>query len=317
MVTVTSGNLPPTRSLGITSTGADAYWSQGGSVVKGLEESDRAYRVRAFTRDAAKPVAQELEKRGVDMVSVSLVVGNTEQVYKVFEGVDYAFLVTNYWEHQSKEKEVNEGKLLIDAAKAGGASRIIYGGSIVGAHHFESKALVTDYARSQSGVPFVDLQAGFYGTNLLGVIPSLLTKLQDGLNTFPWPVPATLVVPFIDIAEDYGLCARYMFALSEEGFPNGQSVVTHSEIMTLPEMASQLSEVTRKKVIFRRISLEEFGENMRKAGFPVEPMVAKKASINSLSYRLGPTTISHTVLPRRTRTWRKFAEMSDWNEILH
>ncbi|KAK6974510.1 NmrA domain-containing protein [Favolaschia claudopus] len=298
--------------------------------VKGLEESDRAYGVRAFTRDASKPVAQELEKRGVDVVTVSLVDGNTEQVFKVFEGVDYAlqYLLARYkllgTSEQGKTRnfvqEVNEGKLLIDAAKAGGASRIIWsglpsyekisGGSIVGAHHFESKALVTDYARRQSGgVPFVDLQAGFYGTNLLGVIPSLLMRQEDGLmNAFPWPVPATLVVPFIDITEDYGLWARYMFELSEGEFPNGQSVVTHTEIITLPEMASQVSEVTRKKVIFKRISFEEFGENMRKAGFPVW------RGLDELGW---PTTISHTVLPRRTRTWKKFAEMSDWSEILY
>ncbi|KAK7028684.1 NmrA domain-containing protein [Favolaschia claudopus] len=281
-------------------------------------ERHRAYRVRAFTRDASKPVAQELEKRRVDVVTVSLVVGNREQVYKVFEGVDYAFLVTNYWEHQSKERvtlnlHASVASPAHRAAKAGGASRIIWsglpsyekisGGSIVGAHHFESKALVTDYA-------------GFYGTNLLGVIPSLNSN-----QTARWVDERfSLALPFIDIADDYGLWARYMLELSEEEFPDGQSVVTHSETITLPEMASQLSEVTRKKVIFKRISFEKFGENMRKAGFPVESMVAVWRGLDRLTVvfrKRRPTAISHTVLPRRTRTWKKFAEMSNWSEILH
>lgn len=69
-----------------------ATGNQGGSVVNGLEESDKPYRVRAFTRDATKPAAQALVKRGVEVVTVSLVVENKEEVYKAFAGADVAFV---------------------------------------------------------------------------------------------------------------------------------------------------------------------------------------------------------------------------------
>ncbi|KAK7002322.1 NmrA domain-containing protein [Favolaschia claudopus] len=299
-----------------------ATGAQGGSVVRGLEESNKAYRVRAFTRDGSKPAAQDLSKRGVEVITMSLIIENKEQVYKVFEGVDFAFLVTT-WENGRKEKEVNEGKLLIDASKAGGASRIIWsglpsydklsGGRIVDAHHFESKAVVTEYAR-ESGVPFVDLQAGFYGTNLLGFLPFLLSKQADETYAFAWPVPPTLEVPFIDIAQDYGLWARYMFELAVDEFPHGKSIVTHSEMITLPQMARQLSEVTGKEVRFKQISSREFGENVQTAGFPAEPMVAVWKGLDEFGWK---STTPHTVLPRLTRTWKEFAGTSDWSKVLN
>jgi len=69
-----------------------ATGNQGGSVIKALAESDKPYRVRAFTRDATKLAALELIKLGVDVVAVSLVVENKEEVYKVFVGADVAFV---------------------------------------------------------------------------------------------------------------------------------------------------------------------------------------------------------------------------------
>jgi dihydrodipicolinate reductase len=73
-----------------------ATGNQGGSVVNGLEESDKPYRVRAFTRDATKPAAQDLVKRGVEIAVVSLVVENKEEVYKAFAGADVAFVRTDF-----------------------------------------------------------------------------------------------------------------------------------------------------------------------------------------------------------------------------
>jgi uncharacterized protein YbjT (DUF2867 family) len=64
---------------------------QGGSVVRALAESDKPYRIRGFTRDATKPAAKELVKLGVEIVVISLVVENKENVYKAFAGADAAF----------------------------------------------------------------------------------------------------------------------------------------------------------------------------------------------------------------------------------
>lgn len=69
-----------------------ATGTQGGSVVNALAKSDKPYRVRAFTRDAKKPAAQNLVKLGVEVVVVSLVVENKEEVYKAFTGADSAFV---------------------------------------------------------------------------------------------------------------------------------------------------------------------------------------------------------------------------------
>jgi len=65
---------------------------QGGSVVKALSESDKAYRLRGFTRDPTKPSAVQLTKQGVEVVGVSLDVGNESAVRKAFEGANIAFV---------------------------------------------------------------------------------------------------------------------------------------------------------------------------------------------------------------------------------
>lgn len=78
----------PSATL-VTVVGATG--TQGGSVINALVESDKPYRVRGFTRDGAKPAAQELVKLGVEVVVVSLVVEN-EEVYKAFVAADVAFV---------------------------------------------------------------------------------------------------------------------------------------------------------------------------------------------------------------------------------
>ncbi|KAJ7314543.1 NmrA-like protein [Mycena albidolilacea] len=121
---------------------------QGGSVIKALSESEKPYRIRGFTRDLTKATAEALKKQGVEMIAVNFISENKGEVYKAFAGADYTF-------------EISEGKLLIDASKAAGAN-----GKYTKLKAFDGKALVTEYGRA-SGVPVVDVQAGFYATNLL------------------------------------------------------------------------------------------------------------------------------------------------------
>ncbi|KAJ6555207.1 NAD(P)-binding protein [Mycena vulgaris] len=315
-MTITQNSTAPLVAV-VGATG-----NQGGSVIKALAESDKAYRVRAFTRDATKPAAQDLGKLGVEVVTVSLVVENKDVVYKALSGADVAFLVTNFWEHVDSNKEIDEGKLLIDAAKAGGVSRIVWSGlpSVTElsegrykhVYHFDGKASVTAYAR-QSGVPFVDLQAGFYGANFL-THPINLMKQDDGSFAIPWPVKPTTMVPFIDTEEDYGLFVRTVLELPV--FPNGSEFLACGENISLQDLALQLSQATGKTVVFKQISLEQFKTNVQALGAPphiVLDVVEQFQFYEEFGWK--PTAIPEG-MTRRPRTWAEFAKATDWSKVL-
>jgi hypothetical protein len=77
---------------------------QGRSVIKALEESTKAYRVRAITRDTSKPAAQDFAKIGCDVVKADI--ENVESLKEAFGGATYAFLMTiSDYEDQSPEFE--------------------------------------------------------------------------------------------------------------------------------------------------------------------------------------------------------------------
>ncbi|KAJ6479919.1 NAD(P)-binding protein [Mycena vitilis] len=291
-----------------------ATGNQGGSVVNALAESDKPYRIRGFTRDATKPAAQQLASRGVELFVVSLVVQNKAEVYKAFAGADVAFLMTNYWEHVDVGREINEGKLLIDAAKAAGVSRIVWsglpsitnlsGGKYTHVWHFDGKAVVTEYGR-QSGVPFVDVQAGAYGTSLL-TNPVMMARQDDGSFVIPWPVKPTFVVPFIDTVHDYGLFVRYVLELPV--FPDGGEIVAYSEKITIEDLAHQFSEATGKKIVFEQVSVEQFKQRVETLGLPAHIVLDILDAFQSWDeFGWAADAPAHKGLPRPTRTWAEFA----------
>ncbi|KAJ7671211.1 NAD(P)-binding protein [Mycena rosella] len=299
-----------------------ATGTQGGSVVKALAESDRLYRIRAFTRDAAKPAAQELINLGVEVVVVSLVVDNKLEVFRSFDGADIAFLVTNFWEHLDMDREIAEGKLLIDAAKAAGVSRIVWSGlsnvsklsagKYVHAYHFDGKAIVTEYAR-ESGVPFVDVQAGFYGTNFL-TSPVMLRKQDDGSFAMPLLVRPTTVLPFIDTAEDYGIFVRAVVELPV--FPDGSEFLAHGETITVQDMALQLSQATGKSIVAKQISLEEFKATLEAVGLPPHIVLDQVDTFQFVDEFGWETTPVPEGLARTPRTWAQFVKVTDWSKAL-
>jgi hypothetical protein len=117
----------------------------------------------------------------------------------------------------------------------------ISGGKYTKVEAFDGKALVTEYGRA-SGVPFVDVQAGFYATNLLGSLP-LLAKQPDGTYTLSFAFSPRTVMPIIDMENDYGLYVRRVLEMPV--FPDGTEVYTASEDITAEEMARQLSQGTQ------------------------------------------------------------------------
>ncbi|KAJ6609050.1 NAD(P)-binding protein [Mycena sp. CBHHK59/15] len=302
-----------------------ATGTQGGSVIKALAASDKLYRIRGFTRDAEKKSAQELIRQGVDIVTVSLVLDNVREVYKAFAGANVAFIVTNFWEHLDMERETAEGKMLIDAAKAAGASRIIWsglmsvtklsGGKYRNAVHFDGKAAVTEYGR-QCGVPFVDVQAGFYASNFLDN-SAMLSKQDDGSFAIAWPVKPTTVVPVIDTAHDYGLFVRKAVELPV--VPDGLEILTCGEGVMAKDLAVQLSAVTGKKIVYKQVPVKELGQRFASIGLPphiVADMEDAFASFEEFGHYGGKAASSPEGLGRPLRTFREFVELSDWSKVL-
>ncbi|KAJ7431248.1 NAD(P)-binding protein [Mycena galericulata] len=294
---------------------------QGGSVIRALAESDKAYRIRGFTRDAAKQAAQELVALGVAVVAVSFVVENRDAAYNAFAGADYAFLVTNFWEHLDADREIAEGKLLIDAAKAADVAGIVWsglpsftklsGGKYTHIWHFDSKAAVTAYGR-QAGVPLVDVQAGSYGSNFLRP-PFAPVKQTDGSFILEFPMKPTTLVPFVDTARDYGLFVRYVLELPV--FPDGAEFVAYSELISVEELTAQWSRGTGNKIVLQQISSEAF-EQATPAGTP--PHIVQDRSELFLAWDEFGWNVTPIPdgLARRPRTWAEFMKETDWSIVL-
>jgi hypothetical protein len=84
--------------------------------------------------------------------------------------------VPNYWEHVDKAREIAEGKLMADAAKAEGVKSFILSsepsatkvlkGRLDKVSRFDSKAEVSDHARS-TGIRVVDICVGGYMSDFM------------------------------------------------------------------------------------------------------------------------------------------------------
>ncbi|KAJ7147504.1 NAD(P)-binding protein [Mycena crocata] len=317
-MTITQGpSAPLVVVVGVTG-------NQGGSVVKALAESDKPYRIRGLTRDVNKPTARELAVQGVAMVSVSLTADNADAAREVFTGADVIFAVTNYWEHLDVHREVAEAKMLINVAEEVGVGLFIWSGleSIIkvskgkysNVHHFNGKAEVTEFG-ILSGVPFVNIQAGWYATNFAKINGMKPKPVGDGTYVLSLPIGPQTTLPVIDTANDYGLFVREV--IESPAFGAGSEVLTSGENITVGEITSQLAEITGKKIVYARNSDQDF---ISSTGLP--PVVALEV-LESLKYHeecgyyagkdTGP---SHEHLARPTRTWAEFVKATDWSSVL-
>ncbi|KAJ7241473.1 NAD(P)-binding protein [Mycena rebaudengoi] len=291
--------------------------NQGGSVVKALAESDKPYRIHGLTRDVTKLAAREFAAQGVEMVSISLSADNADAVKKVFEGANVVFVVTNYWEHLDVKREVAEAKMLIDVAKAVGVGRFIWSGleSVIkvsngkysNVHFFNGKGEITEYGRN-SGIPFINVQSGWYASNFYKLDAMKPKRLADGTYKLSLPVGPNTILPVIDTAHDYGLFVRE--AIESPEFGPGSEILTSGEVISIGDMVSQLAEITGKKIVFASISDADF---IKATGFPhsvaLEVLESMKYYEECGYYAGKDTAPSRRYLGRPTRTWAEYVKL--------
>ena len=206
-----------------------ATGNQGGSVIENILADatlSQEFKIRGITRDVSKPAAQNLIRKGVEMVAVRIEfeicrssnmtekeqadMNSKTDLTSALEGSHTVFLVTNYWETASRDTEVTQGKNVTDVAKEVGVKHLIFSslldvtkttnGRLSHVPHFDGKAEIEDYVR-ESGLPATFYLPGYFMSNF----EMMVRKGEDGTLTLAYPVGKDTRFPLIDVAEDTGI----------------------------------------------------------------------------------------------------------------
>ncbi|EYB27990.1 hypothetical protein FG05_12211 [Fusarium graminearum] len=163
-----------------------ATGNQGGSVIRAILNDpalSKEFKIRGITRDVSKPAAKDLVSKGVEVVAADM--NTAEQVAPAVKDAHTVFLVTNYWETNSGNGEIAQGKAVADACKTAGVKQLVFSslldtnkisnGRLTHIKHFEGKAEIEEYIR-QINVPATFVLPGFFASNLF----TSIRKNEDG-----------------------------------------------------------------------------------------------------------------------------------------
>nr|BAB28172.1 unnamed protein product [Mus musculus] len=225
-----------------------ATGAQGGSVARALLE-DGTFRIRVVTRNPEQRAAKELKQQGAEVVRGDQ--DDAASMELALAGAHATFIVTNYWETCSQDREVQQGKLLADLAKRLGLHYVVYSGlenirkltaGKLAAGHFDGKGEVEEYFRD-IGVPMTSVRLPCYFENLLSYF--LPQKAADG-KSFLLDMPMGDVPMDGMSVSDLGPVVLSLLKKPEEYV--GQNIGLSTCRHTAEEYAALLSKHTGKAV---------------------------------------------------------------------
>ena len=253
-----------------------ATGAQGGGLARAiLRDRQRAFQVRALTRNVRSEKATALARLGAELVEANL--DDPESLRSAFRDAYGAYCVTNYWEHFSPERELVQAANLAAAAKGARLEHVIWSTledtrrwvpldddrmpTLMGKYkvpHFDAKGEATrEFA--DRGVPTTFLLTSFYWDNFIyfGLGPK---RGPDGVLTLTFPM-SDKKLPGI-AAEDIGKCAYGIFKRGRDSI--GKTIGIAGGHLTGEEMATALSRALGEKVRYHDVSPDTY----RRLGFP-------------------------------------------------
>ena len=253
-----------------------ATGAQGGGLVRAiLNDANSGFAARALTRKVDSDKAKELAKLGAEVVAADL--DDVESLKRSFAGAYGAFLLTNFWEHFSADKELAQAKNMAQAAKQANLQHVIWSTledtrkwiplsdnrmpTLKGKYkveHFDAKGEADQLFRD-AGVPTTFLLTSFYWENLIyfGAGPK---KGPDGKLALTYPM-GDKKLPGIAV-DDIGKSALAIFKKGREYI--GKTVGIAGEHLTGAQMAAALTKALGQEVRYNDVSPDEY----RKFGFP-------------------------------------------------
>jgi uncharacterized protein YbjT (DUF2867 family) len=253
-----------------------ATGAQGGGLARAIvADPGSDFAIRGITRDPSKEQAQALASAGAEIVQADL--DDEESLRRAFEGVHGVFAVTNFWEHFSGDKEVEQASNIARAAKAAEVEHVIWSTledtrrfiplddrrmPTLQEHykvpHFDAKE-TANALFTQAGVTTTFLYAAFYWENFIffGLGPQ---RGEDGKLAITYPL-GTAKLPGI-AADDIGKVAYAIFSAGEEYL--GQSVYIAGEHLSGAELAAAFSKALGEQVAYHDVDPDIY----RGFGFP-------------------------------------------------
>ena len=253
-----------------------ATGAQGGGLVHAiLNDKSGEFSVRALTRNVNSDKAKNLANMGAEVVSADL--DKPDTLKKAFDGAYGVFAVTNFWEHFSPEKEMEQAKNIAMAAKDANVKHVIWSSlddtrkliplsdnrmptlqEKYKVPHFDAKGESNKFF-TESGTPTTILNTAFYWENFIyfGQGPK---KGPDGKLVFSLPL-ADSKMPSIAV-EDIGKCALAIFKEGDKYI--GQTVGIAGEHLSGKQFAESFSKALGQEVVYNPMSADAY----RDLGFP-------------------------------------------------
>jgi len=246
-----------------------ATGAQGGGLVRAiLSDRDGTFRARALTRNTQSEKAAALADLGAEVVAADL--EDYESVRRAFEGAYGAFCLTNFWEHFSPEKELEQAKRMANAAQATGLKHVVWSTlentrnwipldddrmpTLMEKYkvpHFDAKG-EADQAFQDCGVPTTFLLTSFYWDNFIhfGMGPK---RGADGRLYVSFPM-GEKKLPGI-AAEDIGKCA---LGILKDPAHIGSTIGIAGEHLTGAELAAAFTEALGEDVRYHAVSFDTY-----------------------------------------------------------
>lgn len=224
-----------------------ATGAQGASVVDHLLKAG-GWKIRGVTRKPEGDPAKKLAAKGVEVVAADA--ADKESLAKAFQGAYAVFGVTNFYE-TTPEGEVQQGKNIVDAAKAAGVQHLVFSSlnnanKISGGKrkvpHFTTKGQIAEYM-FQSGVPSTGVQPACYYENWTTWFAP--KPNESGTLQFTTNLHSDSKFAVVSIAELGGVVAE---VLAHKDKYVGKDIAIAGDYITPNEMAAQLTQSLGKEV---------------------------------------------------------------------
>ncbi len=253
-----------------------ATGAQGGGLARAiLADPQRRFGVRAVTRKPDSDKARALKAAGAEIVAADA--DDPMSLERAFAGAHGAFVVTNFWEHMSPERELKQAAAMARATKKAGVAHVVWSTledtrlafplddprlkTLQGKYkvpHFDAKG-EADAIFAAEAAPTSYLMAAFYWENFIyfGQGPR---KRADGSVVLALPLGGGKL-PGIAV-EDIGKCAYGIFLRGPE--VAGQRFGIAGDVLSGPEYADAFTRHLGVPVSFYDMPFDEY----RALGFP-------------------------------------------------